>query len=159
MPLGHFECLVMPFGLTNSPAVFQSLVNDVRCDMLNKFLFVYLNNILIFSDKGGTCTAYLPSSSTPVGEQTLVKAVWEGWTWIPCRNILDDSLLHDFYRDHPDKPGRVPIGGVTVRVLDVCLGLLWLFPALFFLQGTRWRDFPAVVAGNSHTCSQNQLAI
>ena len=39
----------MPFGLTNAPAVFQTLVNDVLRDMLNKFLFVYLDAILIFS--------------------------------------------------------------------------------------------------------------
>lgn len=37
----------MPFGLTNAPAVFQALVNDVRRDFLN--IFVYLDNILIFS--------------------------------------------------------------------------------------------------------------
>lgn len=48
-PLGHFEYLVMPFGLTNAPAVFQALVNDVLRDMLNKFLFIYLDDILIFS--------------------------------------------------------------------------------------------------------------
>ncbi|KAK7940550.1 hypothetical protein WMY93_003876 [Mugilogobius chulae] len=48
-PLGHFEYQVMPFGLTNAPAVFQSLVNDVLRDMLNKFIFVYLDDILIFS--------------------------------------------------------------------------------------------------------------
>lgn len=48
-PLGHFEYLVMPFGLTNSPAVFQALVNDVLRDFLNRFLFVYLDDILIFS--------------------------------------------------------------------------------------------------------------
>ena len=40
-PTGHWECLVMPFGLTNVPAVFQTLVNDVLGDMLNKFVFVY----------------------------------------------------------------------------------------------------------------------
>ena len=39
----------MPFGLTNAPAVFQALVNDVLRDFLHKFLFVYLDNILIFS--------------------------------------------------------------------------------------------------------------
>ncbi|KAI2649094.1 Transposon Tf2-9 polyprotein [Labeo rohita] len=48
-PLEHFEYLVMPFGLTNSPAVFQALVNDVHRDFLNCFIFVYLDDILIFS--------------------------------------------------------------------------------------------------------------
>uniref|UniRef100_A0A674NT72 ribonuclease H n=1 Tax=Takifugu rubripes TaxID=31033 RepID=A0A674NT72_TAKRU len=48
-PLGHFEYLVMPFGLTNAPAVFQCLVNDMLRDLLNKSVFVYLDDILIFS--------------------------------------------------------------------------------------------------------------
>lgn len=39
----------MPFGLTNAPAVFQALINDVLRDMLDKFVFVYLDDILIFS--------------------------------------------------------------------------------------------------------------
>lgn len=46
--LGHFEYPVMPFGLTNAPAVFQALINDVLRDMLNRFIFVYLDGILIF---------------------------------------------------------------------------------------------------------------
>lgn len=39
----------MPFSLSNAPAVFQDLVNDVLRDMLNRFVFVYLDDILIFS--------------------------------------------------------------------------------------------------------------
>ena len=39
----------MPFGLTNAPAAFQTLVKDVLRDMINKFVFVYLDDILIFS--------------------------------------------------------------------------------------------------------------
>lgn len=39
----------MPFGLTMASAVFQALVNDILCDMLSRFVFVYLDYILIFS--------------------------------------------------------------------------------------------------------------
>lgn len=46
--IGHFEYLVMPFGLTKAPAIFQSLINDVLRYMLNRFVFVYLDDILIF---------------------------------------------------------------------------------------------------------------
>ncbi len=48
-PIGHFEYRVLLFGLVNAPAVFQALVNDVLRDMLNVFVFVYLDDILIFS--------------------------------------------------------------------------------------------------------------
>lgn len=37
----------MPFGLVNAPAIFSAIINDVFWEMLNKFVLVYLDNILI----------------------------------------------------------------------------------------------------------------
>lgn len=51
---GHFEYLVMPFGLTNAPATFQRFVNEIFCDIMDKFIVVYLDDILIFSEDPAT---------------------------------------------------------------------------------------------------------
>ncbi|CAJ0958799.1 unnamed protein product [Ranitomeya imitator] len=49
-PEGHFEYLVMPFGLSNAPSVFQSFMHDIFRNYLDKFMIVYLDDILVFSD-------------------------------------------------------------------------------------------------------------
>lgn len=49
VPLGHVEDLVMPFDPTNVPTIVQALMNDALRDFLNDFVFVYLNEILIYS--------------------------------------------------------------------------------------------------------------
>ncbi|MBW0516928.1 hypothetical protein O181_056643, partial [Austropuccinia psidii MF-1] len=46
---GSFEYLVMPFGLTNAPASFQNLVNDIFQDLLDVYVVVYLDDLMVFS--------------------------------------------------------------------------------------------------------------
>ncbi|CUA73040.1 Transposon Tf2-7 polyprotein [Rhizoctonia solani] len=46
---GLFETRVMPFGLCNAPACFQYFMNDIFMDILDVFVIVYLDDILIFS--------------------------------------------------------------------------------------------------------------
>ncbi|GKB23661.1 putative reverse transcriptase domain-containing protein [Tanacetum coccineum] len=56
---GHFEFTAMPFGLTKAPAVFMGLMNRVCKPYLDKFIIVFIDDILIYSKSKEDHEVYL----------------------------------------------------------------------------------------------------
>ena len=65
---GYFEFTVMPFGLTNAPAAFMCLMNRVFSACLDKFVVVFIDDILVYSKDEGEHNKHL---------RKVLRILWE----------------------------------------------------------------------------------
>nr|GFA02525.1 reverse transcriptase [Tanacetum cinerariifolium] len=80
---GHYEFQVMPFGLTNAPAVFMDLMNRVCEPYLDKFMIVFIDDILIYSKDEKEHKEYLKEILELLKKEELYAKFSKCEFWIP----------------------------------------------------------------------------
>ena len=70
---GHYEFVVMSFGLTNAPAYFMGMMNRAFSEYLDKFVIVFIDDILIYSKSREEHAEHLRLILQRLREQTTVR--------------------------------------------------------------------------------------
>ncbi|GJT27220.1 putative reverse transcriptase domain-containing protein, partial [Tanacetum coccineum] len=89
---GHYEFQVMPFGLTNTPTVFMDLINHVCKPFLDKFVIVFIDDILIYSKNKKEHEEYLQAVLELIKKEMLYAKFSKCEFWIPKVQFLDHVI-------------------------------------------------------------------
>ncbi|GJZ94978.1 putative reverse transcriptase domain-containing protein [Tanacetum coccineum] len=95
---GHYEFQVIPFGLTNAPAVFMDLMNRVCKPYLDKFVIVFIDDILIYSKNKQEHEEHLKLILELLKNEQLYAKFSKCEFWIPkvqfLGHVIDSQGIH-----------------------------------------------------------------
>nr|GEZ06325.1 putative reverse transcriptase domain-containing protein [Tanacetum cinerariifolium] len=99
---GHYEFQVMPFGLTNAPAMFVDLMNRVCKPYLDKFMIIFIDDILIYSKRKQEHEEHLKLILELLKKEQLYAKFSKCEFWIPkvqfLGHVIDSQGLAGYCR-------------------------------------------------------------
>ena len=100
---GHYEFLVMSFGLTNAPAAFMDLMNRVFKEYLDKFVIVFIDDILIYSRTREEHVEHLRIALQRLKEKQLYAKFSKCEFWLEDVQFLGHIVSKDGIKVDPAK--------------------------------------------------------
>ena len=95
---GHYEFLVMSFGLTNAPAAFMDLMNRVFKPFLDKFVIVFIDDILVYSRSKEEHAEHLRVVLQTLSENRLYAKLSKCEFWLDSVTFLGHVVCGDGIR-------------------------------------------------------------
>ncbi|KAK1644093.1 hypothetical protein QYE76_061898 [Lolium multiflorum] len=100
---GHHEYLVVPFGLTNAPAIFMNLMNKIFMKYLDKFVIVFIDDILIYSKDKEEHAKHLKIVLQTLREHQLYAKFSKCKFWLDSVEFLGHVITKEGIAVNPSK--------------------------------------------------------
>ena len=129
---GHYEFVVMSFGLTNAPAVFMELMTRVFQDILDSFVIVFIDDILVYSKTNDEHVEHLRKVWMVLREQRLYAKFSKCQFWFQKVRYEPRDVNHTIYFNEDVKKR---LSKLSKSCFNSCQPSRWLLLRYFMDAG------------------------